>query len=71
MLLMPALKRVANGRAQLRSLAPGQHISEQKSHTEVASRWRHCVRFDRPDNRNRKPSAPSSNVLPPRQPAGA
>ena len=35
-------KRVTSGRAHLRSLASGQHISEEMA---VASRWRHSAKL--------------------------
>ena len=36
------------GKAHLRIIAPGQHSSFRRNVAEVASRWQHCVRFDRP-----------------------
>ena len=42
-------KRVTSLRAHLRvSIAPGQHSSFRRNVAAVASRWQHCVRFDRP-----------------------
>ena len=35
------------GRAHHRVIAPGQY-SSFRNVVEVASRWQHCVRFDRP-----------------------
>ena len=39
-------KRVTSGGIHLRDSASGQHSSE-----ETSQRWRHCVQFDRPENR--------------------
>ena len=36
-------------RADLRVIAPGQHSLFQTNIAAVASRWQHCVRFDRPE----------------------
>ena len=35
--------------AHLLVIAPKQHSSFRRNVAEVASRWQHCVRFDRPE----------------------
>ena len=35
--------------AHLLVIAPGQHSSFPRNVAEVANRWQHCVRFDRPE----------------------
>ena len=42
-------ERVTSWRGLLRVIAPGQHSSFRRNVATVASRWQHCVRFDRPE----------------------
>ena len=42
-------KRVTTFRAHPRIIAPGQHNFIRRNIAAVASRWQHCVRFDRPE----------------------
>ena len=35
--------------AHIRVVVPGQHKSLRRNVAAVASRWQHCVRFDRPE----------------------
>ena len=42
-------KCVTSLRAQLRVIAPGQHSFFGRNVAAMASRWQHCVRFERPE----------------------
>ena len=46
-ILRRSVKRVCG--AHLRVIGPGQHSSFWRNVAAVASRWQHCVRFDRPE----------------------
>ena len=41
-------KRVTSWRGQLRAIASEQDNSFRRNVAAVASRWQHCVQFDRP-----------------------